>query len=551
MNNCLKHMTFAATALFMFSCSNDLYNEGNEKENSNGNEKQFVTAVQEMIEEDGKAYAPSRTSLAQGNTVEWSVGDAINLFDGTSNRKFTATSTGTQTVFQAESAVVSGKASRYLALYPYDMKVTFGENTISNVTLPANQAAVAGGFDPACNIMTASVNDVETTLAFKHVCSYVKVQPAFDCSRLVIIFAEDAKVAGTFDVAVADDGTPSVQNITEASNKITLLGDIKAGKDYYVAVLPGSYKGFKVEMEAKLTKEMVDYSTMKINTSVYYKETTNTIEMSRAKTKSLGTLSASNMNQNAAQYVSFEDLGYGDDINAAHGRKVLWAKFNLGAETETENGNYYAWGEVTPRDNAYTAENYLCNDYYPETLDLAHDAAAVTFGRGWKTPSTDEFTEMKENSIWVYTDNYEGCKGFFVYPAGKKNDGTVIRDYQKMKGGTVYHINSGYNETAVETTDEEVINYVNSLSPDKDKHLFIKFAGLKQGSVNAQEEGHKGAYWTGGRGTEVLPSASISGAHAAYYLGMNNDGIGVFNMKSHWNACFHGLTIRPVIILEW
>ena len=58
------------------------------------------------------------------------------------------------------------------------------------------------------------------------------------------------------------------------------------------------------------------------------------------------------------------------DINATHGTRILWAKYNLGAESETEDGDFYAWGETKPKPkDSCSKDNYLCNNYYPPVLD--------------------------------------------------------------------------------------------------------------------------------------------------------------------------------------
>ena len=45
-------------------------------------------------------------------------------------------------------------------------------------------------------------------------------------------------------------------------------------------------------------------------------------------------------------------------------RSVLWAICNVGAEKPEEYGDYFAWGEVEPKEE-YTWENYKwCNGDY-------------------------------------------------------------------------------------------------------------------------------------------------------------------------------------------
>lgn len=541
MKKTLKYAAVAVAAIFTMSCSNDSLTDGIEKSNN------YITATQEALTEENSDFALVRTTLNTSNIIEWNKGDQISIYDGKRNTKFTASTAGTTATFLAPNYETT--ASHFIAFYPYNIATTFSGNTISNITLPTNQVATDGSFDPACNLMTASTTSIASGLNFKHICSYIKITPAFDCSRIVIDFNDN--VAGTFSVTVADDGTPSVSNLTDASQTIILHGDMKALTSYYIAVLPGSYtNGFKVTLEPKLTKEMVNWETKTINSTTYYRQAPagNTLTMNRAKIRSLGTMSASNMTATTPDPVSFEDMDYNDDINATHGKKMLWATTNLGAKSETEYGDYYAWGEIAPRTNEYSYANYLCKDYYPVNLDLAHDAAAVHMGRGWKIPSDYEFNELKERTIWVYTSDYNGKTGYLIYPAGKKADGTPIQDYQKLPNGTVYHIPMGLDQTQVEITDQEVIAYINNLNPKTTKHLFLIYAGFKDTDGTTKTIDVKATYWTNGRGETELESAGTSGSRSAYYFGADKI---KFNMKSRWNVVYNGMSIRPVMVLEW
>ena len=187
----------------------------------------FVTATQETLLEAGNVFGQTRTSLTGGTTVTWNDGDLISMYDGTSNIKYEVSKGGATCTFHTTGDGVSGSANRYTAFYPYDMNVTFSDNTISHVTLPANQEAVENGFDPTCNLMTASAKTISSPITFKHVCSYLKFVPGFDCERVVFTFGDNDAVAGTFDISVGDDGTPSsISNLSDKSNSITLVGDI-------------------------------------------------------------------------------------------------------------------------------------------------------------------------------------------------------------------------------------------------------------------------------------------------------------------------------------
>lgn len=100
---------------------------------------------------------------------------------------------------------------------------------------------------------------------------------------------------------------------------------------------------------------------------------------------------------------------------------TLWATCNIGANTPTELGDQYAWGEITPK-SAYTEENSLwqgkeCDDIggHPE-----FDAATANWGEHWRMPSHEQIMELDEKCKWVYTKK-NGTRGFIIIGPNGKN----------------------------------------------------------------------------------------------------------------------------------
>lgn len=94
------------------------------------------------------------------------------------------------------------------------------------------------------------------------------------------------------------------------------------------------------------------------------------------------------------------------------GLSVKWATFNVGATKPNENGFYYSWGEIEPRDE------YNCNDYKwaagyktgKNKLDLEDDVAHAQWGEDWRMPTKEEMLELELNCDRQYTviDNKRG-----------------------------------------------------------------------------------------------------------------------------------------------
>jgi len=126
------------------------------------------------------------------------------------------------------------------------------------------------------------------------------------------------------------------------------------------------------------------------------------------------------------------------------GLSVYWATCNVGATTPEGYGDYFAWGETSPK-YTYTWANYkYCNGTssvmtkYNSTdgktvLDLGDDAAHVNWGGAWRMPTNEELNELfyscsKSNKSINSTDGYlftANGKSVFIPKAGSSYDGTT------------------------------------------------------------------------------------------------------------------------------
>ena len=98
------------------------------------------------------------------------------------------------------------------------------------------------------------------------------------------------------------------------------------------------------------------------------------------------------------------------------GLSVKWGNKNVGAEYPEDPGDYYAWGETTPKD-AYTPDNYVFgpdatkpSKYYGSgrtVLVEADDAARVNLGEGWRMPTQKEWDELTSQCTLQWTTRNE------------------------------------------------------------------------------------------------------------------------------------------------
>ncbi len=121
------------------------------------------------------------------------------------------------------------------------------------------------------------------------------------------------------------------------------------------------------------------------------------------------------------------------DLDLPSGLK--WAKCNVGAETETDYGYYFQWGDIEDKTNSDCRwESYKhCNGSHNKltkycvdnkygsfgtvdnktTLDLKDDAATQIMGGDWRMPTRDEIQELLDNtnSEWIENFNESDVNG--------------------------------------------------------------------------------------------------------------------------------------------
>ena len=110
------------------------------------------------------------------------------------------------------------------------------------------------------------------------------------------------------------------------------------------------------------------------------------------------------------------------------GLSVKWASCNMGAQSTSEYGDYYAWGDIEPKktnkwskysytsftkyclDKEYGYNGFTDNLFYLEPED---DVAHVNWGGNWRLPSKSELEELKNQCTWKWTE-LDGVNGYLV-----------------------------------------------------------------------------------------------------------------------------------------
>ena len=137
------------------------------------------------------------------------------------------------------------------------------------------------------------------------------------------------------------------------------------------------------------------------------------------------------------------------DLGLPSGTK--WATCNIGATNPEDYGDYFAWGETTPKDTYSWATYSLCNGYESTltkycnnssygnggftddltTLEASDDAATANWGSAWRMPTKEEFEELIDNCTvtWITQNGVNGTlftgpndNSIFLPAAGRRSD---------------------------------------------------------------------------------------------------------------------------------
>ena len=151
---------------------------------------------------------------------------------------------------------------------------------------------------------------------------------------------------------------------------------------------------------------------------------------------------------------------------------VKWASANLGASKPEEYGDYFAWGETEPKTD-YSWSSYKWSNgaykmlikYCPTNktdfwggsgspdnkteLVLEDDAARACLDGNWRTPRDAEWTELRNNCTWIWTNDYNGTGVSGIIATSKKDgftDKSIFFPAAGSMNGTYvsYAVYSGY-----------------------------------------------------------------------------------------------------------
>ena len=252
---------------------------------------------------------------------------------------------------------------------------------------------------------------------------------------------------------------------------------------------------------------------------------------------------------------------------------TLWAKCNIGASSETEDGVFFQWGDISGISGSllrkYSDKNYswahykYCNGsnttmtkYCTDssygkvddktTLEPVDDAAIQIMGGNWRMPTSNEFQELRNETLWVWCPGGKvGIKKtdesieYIAYPAGyfvfktesdKKQMGAFTKDENGNLTGYTATSRTVYYPGAHKITEGNVTSIA-----DGDTHIFFPASGYA-GGTGVYDRGSRGTYWS----SSLNPSYSDCGLHLSFYSNY-------FAPQDNYFRRYNGFCVRSVL----
>ncbi len=151
------------------------------------------------------------------------------------------------------------------------------------------------------------------------------------------------------------------------------------------------------------------------------------------------------------------------------GLSVAWAEMNVGAVTPQDYGSYYAWGELTTKDDySEEAYRYFVNERYENIgkniCGTKYDVVRREWGGAWRLPTVEEIEELASKCTWTWTETPAGVKGYTVTGAN---------------GNSIFLPAAGYNaSTKVTGAGSKGFYWAGTLSDDYDSAAYnLNFSG--------------------------------------------------------------------------
>ena len=432
----MKRMTIwaALATLLLAGCSSEEITERHDMSGENGRKTMSFSTYLPGHTRSYNATTATISNMTRENNVGFfltAVAGNETLINGA--RFFVDAETSECTPADGTVYTWPGEDSfvQFMAHYPANTEMcTFDlSNWILNYTPDGKTDILA-----ADQFIKATDQDGNVPLWFKHVLAYVKLNVAcsndvsnasFTLKGLTLETPKTGKYDFNIFTTMVSEGQTTYSFITKADEYVVLTteskpidsvmvvqtSDAKLTVNYSVTI-GSSTKNYSKEASLNLEEGHLHQINIILKCDKPLTITTNVLPWNDTEGQDIilsdnnsGSGNGDNSGQDANGH-RYIDLGLPSG--------TLWAAWNIGAESPENYGDYFAWGEVDPKDNydwsTYSycdgtqdvMTKYNASDGYTTLLSL-DDVATDKWGGEWRMPTLAEWEELCENTTFVWT----------------------------------------------------------------------------------------------------------------------------------------------------
>ncbi len=413
----------------------------------------FDVSLESIISEpETKTYADEQHLVVWHNDDRVSVFEKKEYWEEYKYTGRTGTTGGRLDKITSEGSGTGGDLDYYYAVYPHSELNGFNSQGHLLLTLPHEQPYDEFSFGRGTNLMVSSSED--NTFKFKNIGGYLVFKlygEGVSVSSIRLTGNNKEEITGDVDVVIS----PGVDPVTKMSTAryavkyddavlvcdppVTLGTTASEYKEFWFVLPPMTFEGgFSIEVTTA-------------DGDVWTKTTEKPWTITRNHYTPVSAMEVVLEHETTVPIPEAVDMGL----------SVKWASFNLGASAPEEFGDYYAWGEVVPKDRYHWVTYKWCEGtgnsltkYNSESdygivdnkyiLDSEDDAANYVLRGDWRIPSTKEWDELinPNNCDWTWTTQND-VNGYLV--TSKRTDNSIFIPVAGLKSNdTFYPCNNSF-----------------------------------------------------------------------------------------------------------
>ena len=400
MKNLSKYIVAAATVVLAASCAQEISTE-----TIPGNSRRYNLSIDQ----------PTKTELSGTGSkrqISWTEGDAIKYYTE-SGQASAVTATVSIDGSNAYVEIPRGRTDEFINAVYGATQLKSGSSTenIMYVSSPVKDNQHYTSFSQA-HLCAAFSDDIENpNLQFHNAAAVLQFTSTSTIQKVVFRGNDNEVITGgsNGDLKISYNGGVLTTTAASTGGTSVTVATNGADSDFYIAILPVTFtKGITVDCYDESLDLIVSQNTSAMVNTLSSNGTPKIINLGKVQ----------------------DWMANPQPVAVDLGLSVKWARYNVGATQPEECGDYFAWGETSPKPEykwanySYgTAKNGPFSEYvldpnygtvdHKTILDLADDAAYASWGGDWRMPSQEEFEELRSNCTWTWTQK-NGVNGYRV-----------------------------------------------------------------------------------------------------------------------------------------